>query len=147
MQRVSVNYRKLNAITVRDPYPIPRMDKCIDSLRSAKIFSTLDCNSGHRQIPIAEKDRDEAAFVCHSGLYCFRRMPFGLTNAPDFSAAHCISCCLHTNGRHVSHIWTRPFIFPMTLKTISVTSERYWRYSKELASRFNYQGASFTETV
>ncbi len=57
MLRFCVNHRKLNAITVRDTYPIPRMDKCIYSLRSAKIFSTLDCNSGYRQIPIAEKDR------------------------------------------------------------------------------------------
>ncbi len=82
MLRFCVDYRKLNAITISDTYPIPCMDECIDSLGSAKIFSTLDCNSGYWQIPIAEKDRDKTAFVCHSGLYCFRRMPFGLTNAP-----------------------------------------------------------------
>ncbi len=69
MLRFCVDYRKLNAITVRDTYPIPRMDECIDSLGSAKIFSTLDCNSGFWQIPIGEKDRDKTAFVWHSRLY------------------------------------------------------------------------------
>ncbi len=79
MLRFCVDYRKLNAIIVT--CHIPRMDQCIDSLGSVKIFSTLNFNSGYRQIPIAEKDRDKTAFVCHSGLYIFRRMPFGLTNA------------------------------------------------------------------
>ena len=80
--RFCVDYRRLNAMTVRDSYPIPRMDECIDSLGSATVFSTLDCNSGYWQIPMAPKDMDKTAFISHYGLYRFRRMPFGLKNAP-----------------------------------------------------------------
>ena len=80
--RFCIDYRKLNAVTVRDSYPLPGMDECIDSLGEAAIFSTLDCNSGYWQIPLSKRDREKTAFVCHSGLYEYLRMPFGLRNAP-----------------------------------------------------------------
>jgi len=80
--RFCVDYRKLNAVTIRDSYPIPRMDDCIDSLGTAKIFTTLDCNSGYWQIPIATEDKDKATVISHAGAWQFKRMPFGLTNAP-----------------------------------------------------------------
>ena len=80
--RFCVDYRRLNAMTIRDSYPIPRMDECLDSLGDAVVFSTLDCNSGYWQIPVAERDRDKTAFVSHFGLYRWLRMPFGLKNAP-----------------------------------------------------------------
>jgi len=57
--RFCVDYRRLNTATIRDSYPIPRMDDCIDSLGQARIFSTLDCNSVYWQIPIAPDDRDK----------------------------------------------------------------------------------------
>jgi hypothetical protein len=77
-----VDYRKLNAITVRDSYLLPRMDECIDSLGDAKIFTTLDCNSGYLQIPVRPEDREKTLFTSHEGLYWFLQMPFGLRNAP-----------------------------------------------------------------
>ena len=80
--RFCVDYRKLNAMTVRDTYPLPRMDECIDSLGDAKIFSTLDCNSGYWQVPIHPEDKEKTTFTSHAGTYCFNRMPFGLMNAP-----------------------------------------------------------------
>ena len=80
--RFCIDYRRLNAMTVRDAYHIPRMDKCIDSLGDAVIFSTLDCNSGHWQIPMSYEDRDKTAFFSHCGLFRWLRMPFGLKNAP-----------------------------------------------------------------
>ena len=80
--RFCVDYRRLNALTIPDTYPLPRMDDCIDSLGDANIFTTLDANSGYWQINIAEEDRDKTTFVCHRGLYRYRRMPFGLRNAP-----------------------------------------------------------------
>jgi Reverse transcriptase (RNA-dependent DNA polymerase) len=80
--RFCVDYRKLNAITVRYSYPLPRMDECIDSLGDAKIFTTLDCNSGYWQIPVRPEDRENTIFTSHEGLYWFLRMPFGLRNAP-----------------------------------------------------------------
>ena len=80
--RFCVDYRKLNEVTKKDSYPIPRMDDCIDTLGKAKVFSSLDANSGYWQIAVDEQDIEKTAFVCHQGLFEYLRMPFGLTNAP-----------------------------------------------------------------
>ena len=80
--RFCVDYRRLNAITVPDTYPLPRMDECIDSLGDAAVFTTLDCNSGYWQIPVRPADRDKTTFTSHYGIYRFLRLPFGLRNAP-----------------------------------------------------------------
>jgi hypothetical protein len=79
--RFCVDYRRVNELTRKDSYPLPRMDECLDSLKDAGIFTTLDCNSGYWQILIFPEDRDKTAFVSHKGIYCFKRMPFGLVNA------------------------------------------------------------------
>ena len=81
-KRFCIDYRRLNALTIRDSYPIPRMDECIDSLGEATVFTTLDANSGYWQVEIAPEDRDKTTFTCHEGLYRVIRMPFGLKNAP-----------------------------------------------------------------
>ena len=78
-QRFCVDYRELNKLTIRDSYPLPRMDECIDSLGEAKVLTTLDCNSGFWQIPIRESDRDKTSFVCHHGSFQWKRMSMGLT--------------------------------------------------------------------
>jgi len=80
--RFWVDYRRLNAVTKKDSYPIPRMGDCIDSLGDARVFSTLDCNAGYWQIPMALGDIDKIAFTCHKGTYEYLKMAFGLTNAP-----------------------------------------------------------------
>ena len=80
--RFCVDYRRLNALTVRDTYPIPQIYECLDTLGEAKVFSTLDCNSGYWQIPVAEEYRPKNKFTFHAGTYQFNRMPFGLMNAP-----------------------------------------------------------------
>jgi len=77
-----VDYRQLNEVTVRDVYPLPRMDDCIDFLGDAKVFSTLDCNSGYWQIPVADEDREKTTFACHEGAYRYIRLRFGLSNSP-----------------------------------------------------------------
>ena len=81
-QRFCIDFRRLNAATVPDAYPLPRMDDCIDSLAGAKVFTLLDALWGYWQVPIAEKDRDKTAFTSHMGTYRYLRMPFGLRNAP-----------------------------------------------------------------
>ena len=77
-----VDYWKLNAVTVRYSYPLPRMDECIESLGGATVFTTLDCNSGYWQVETAGEDREKTKFASHCGLHHFLRMPFGLKNAP-----------------------------------------------------------------
>ena len=79
--RFCVDDRGLNERSVRDVYPIPRMDDCLDSLGDAAVFSTLDCNAGYWKIPVAAEDRDKTTFTSHTGLFWFLRLPFGLVNA------------------------------------------------------------------
>jgi hypothetical protein len=81
--RFCIDYRKLNSITERYIYPLPLMEDCLDSLGDAKVFSTLDSNSGYWQILAAKEDREKTSFICHVGTYQFIRMPFGLVNAPS----------------------------------------------------------------
>lgn len=80
--RFCVDYRKLNAVTVGDSYPIPRIDDSLRALGGANIFSTLDLTKGYWQVPVKEEDRPKTAFTCHKGLYEFNTMPFGLKGAP-----------------------------------------------------------------
>ncbi|CAF3343980.1 unnamed protein product [Rotaria socialis] len=77
-----VDYRKLNSVTIRDAYPIPRIDDTLDSLQEAKFVSTLDLRSGYWQVEMDKNSREKTAFVTHKGLFEFNVMPFGLTNAP-----------------------------------------------------------------
>ena len=80
--RFCADSSNLNAVTVRDSYPLRRMDECIDAPGDAIVFTTLDCTSGYWQVEIAGKDRDKTMFASHFGLYRFRRMLLGLKHAP-----------------------------------------------------------------
>ena len=81
-KRFCVDYRKLNDITVKDAYPLPRIDAALDQLSGAGWFSCLDLNSGYWQVEVDEADRAKTAFVSRRGLFEFKTMPFGLCNAP-----------------------------------------------------------------
>ena len=81
--RYCIDYRRLNNITIKDSYPLPHPQDCLESLREAKWFSTLDLQSGYWQIEMDPEDREKTAFASLSGLFQFCVMPFGLTNAPS----------------------------------------------------------------
>ncbi|UYV82396.1 hypothetical protein LAZ67_21001940 [Cordylochernes scorpioides] len=76
------DYRKLNDVTVKDVYPIPRIDYVMDTLQGSKYFSAIDLKSGYWQVEIEERDKEKTAFTTAHGLYEFNVMPFGLCNAP-----------------------------------------------------------------
>jgi Reverse transcriptase (RNA-dependent DNA polymerase) len=80
--RFCVDYRKLNGITKKDAYPLPRIDDMLNTLKGSKWFSTLDLASGYWQVAMHPRDREKTAFVTRYGIYEFNVMPFGLCNAP-----------------------------------------------------------------
>jgi len=80
--RFCVDYRKLNEVTKKDAYPIPRIDEMLEALGGAKYFTTLDLASGYWQVEMDPISRDKTAFTTEHGIYEFNVMPFGLTNAP-----------------------------------------------------------------
>jgi len=79
--RYCVDYRRLNGVTRRDAYPLPRIDSCLDALSGAHFFSAYDLRSGYHQVPMHEEDSDKTTFIVRAGTYRFRRVSFGLCNA------------------------------------------------------------------
>lgn len=100
--RFCVDYRRLNAVTKKDVYSLPRIDDSLNRLAGAKFFSSLDLKSGYWQVPVTKEDQEKTSFATLDGLFEFIKMPFGLVNTPatfqrlmnDLLAAHKWRDCL-----------------------------------------------------
>ena len=79
--RFCCDFRPLNDVTVKDAFPLPRIDESLSRIANAKIFTSIDLAWAFWQIPLKKRDRRKTAFACELGLFEWRRMPFGLCNA------------------------------------------------------------------
>ena len=78
-----IDYRSLNQRTIKDRYPLPRIDDLLDKLATARVFTKIDLRSGYHQVAISPPDVHKTAFLTRYGLFEFVVLPFGLCNAPS----------------------------------------------------------------
>lgn len=124
--RMCVDYRILNKATVKDPFPLPRIEVLLAKVGGARCFSTIDLHSGYHQITLKKEDQHKTAFVTPNGKYEYRVMPFGLVNAPS------------TFARYMSDLFRDlPYVcvYLDDILIFSNSNEDHWKHLDEVLRR------------
>lgn len=131
--RICVDYRQLNNKTVRDAFPLPRIEEALDALRNAQFFSTLDLTSGYWQVEMEEKDKQKTAFTTPMGLFECNRMPFGLQNAPATFQRLMMTCLGDLN-------YSKVLLYLDDIIIFSNSFEEHIKRLSEVFSRLRHHG-------
>ena len=131
--RFCVDYRKLNEVTCKDSFPLPRIDDSLDALGGNKYFSVMDLSSGYWQLGVHPHDQDKTAFVTADGLYNFKVMPYGLCNS---GATFERLMELILTGLH----WSTCLIYVDDIICFSKTVEEHMRRLDEIFGRIREAG-------
>ncbi|KAM2536095.1 hypothetical protein TB1_021574 [Malus domestica] len=126
--RVCVDYRKINAGTRKDHFPLPFIDQMLERLAGRAFYCFLDGYSGYNQIPVAPEDQEKTTFTCPFGTFAYRRMPFGLCNAPA-TFQRCMMSIFTGLVEHVVEVFMDDFSvfgdsFDQCLQNLSLVLER-----------------------
>ena len=93
-----MDFTDLNKVCPKDSYPLPYIDKLVDSLASHRLLSFMNAFSGYNQIRMDEADQEKTSFVTSQGLFCYKVMPFGLKNAGQRIKGWSTTCFIHRFG-------------------------------------------------
>lgn len=144
--RMCVDYRRLNAITIKQPFPMPTVENLLGQLAGYTYFTTLDLMSGYYQIPIHPNSQKYTAFVTQDGHYEFLRMPFGLVNAPSVFQSIMNEVARRLPSGEIVTYLDDTIIPSMTIEEGLARLERFLQVIKEVGLTLRMEKCHFLQT-